>query len=723
MKNRLPGTFLLVLLAAAGPAAQTVTLRFVVTDSLTRAPLLGAAVRLETGGGIADEAGFVSVSNLTAGRHEAGFTLVGYQPKTLVIDAQQDDTLRVALVPMPGDLEEIIVQSSRTNSRVEDSPTKIEVLGREDMDEENGIRPGNVASILGDYSGIQIQATGLTSGNAVVRILGLAGRYTQVLRDGLPVYGGLAGDFGILQVQPLDLQQIELIKGPASTLFGGGAIAGIVNFISKEPATGRPERSLTLNQTTLGESNANLWLAGRGAHVGGTLFAGATRQNARDVDGDGFADLPRLRNLTLHPRAFFYFSKKSRLTLGLHFVGETRRGGDLVAVNNGATPEHIYREDNRTERLIGDLAYRFAQTPGGEWTAKAAFGVFRRRQELPDWRFDGRQDDWFSELAYRRTSGVWNWVAGLNYSGSAFRTGTLDSLLFDDFQRHTLGVFAQVTLHRADRFDAEAGLRLDRPGGFGVFALPAAALLYHLTPAFALRAGLGLGYATPSPLIEPDHGERDLRRVLPLPDGLRAERSAGGSLEWNFQRIFGEKWALSLNQQFFYTTVQGPFVTTPDADGNLAWSNADKPVTTRGVDNYLRLTYERVELYLGYTYALAKQTYDSAQPEVPLTPRHRAAGVLAVPLAKHWRTGIEASWNGRQVRDNGTRTPAYLFLAGMVGFHAGKLDLILNGENLLDYRQTRHERVVLPPLTQPAFVPLWAPVDGRVINLSATVRL
>ena len=83
--------------------------------------------------------------------------------------------------------------------------------------EESTLKPGNIASILGDVSGVQMQQSSATSGNTNVRIQGLDGRYTQILKDGMPLYGGYAGGFGVLTIPPLNLKQVELIKGP----FGG----------------------------------------------------------------------------------------------------------------------------------------------------------------------------------------------------------------------------------------------------------------------------------------------------------------------------------------------------------------------------------------------------------------------------------------------------------------------------------------------------------------------
>jgi len=719
-------SFLLLSLLSASlvVSAQSSVLHLLVRDATTAEPLVGVSIftQPQERGNTTDANGRADIPNLIGDTTRVRAQYLGYTSAyiTARLPPLPGDTLRFYLYPEQTDLETVIVQSTRTNSRVEDSPTKVEVLGREDMDEENNLKPNNVASILGDYSGIQIQQTGLSSGNAVVRIQGLAGRYTQLLRDGLPIYSGLSGDFGILQVQPLDLQQIELIKGSASTLFGGGAIAGVINFISKTPRT-QAEHSLTVNQTSLGETNATTWFSGKKKYWGYTFFGGASRQNARDVEGDGFTDIARLRTFTLHPRLFFYPNKNEQIAVGLTLTAEHRLGGDLLAVQNSASAAHPFFERNQTQRLIGDLQYRRSTAHGGEWTAKAALSDFRRGREVPGWQFAGRQQDWFGELAYRETeSKNFRWVAGLNYRGNAFEKGATDSLQFVDFQNHTPGAFAQAAFHRG-KLDAELGFRTDYHTRYGLFALPSAALLYRIHTSLSLRAGGGLGYATPSTLNSDDR-ETDLRRVRPLADDLRAERSLGGSVEWNYHRLFGERFAVTFNQQFFRTQFQRPLIEKSLPDGDVAWQSADKPTTTTGLDHYLRLTFEGTELYLGYTYQLAKQTFNTAQPWLPLTPRHRAAGVLAHDFGTHFRAGIEAAWTGRQLRDDGSQTIPYWFVASMAGYRARHFDVVLNCENLLDFRQNRHEKVVLPPFSNPVFVPLWAPVDGRAVNVAVVWR-
>jgi outer membrane receptor for ferrienterochelin and colicins len=109
------------------------------------------------------------------------------------------------------------------------------------------MRPANVSMLLHESTGMQVQQTSAVSGNASIRVQGLDGRYTQLLKDGYPNFGNFASGLSILEIPPLDLKQVEIIKGPASTLYGGGAIAGVVNFISKTPKE-KGEYNFILNQ-------------------------------------------------------------------------------------------------------------------------------------------------------------------------------------------------------------------------------------------------------------------------------------------------------------------------------------------------------------------------------------------------------------------------------------------------------------------------------------------
>src|SRR5690606_38064319 len=116
---------------------------------------------------------------------------------------------------------------------IDDEPTRVEVIAGEEMEEKINMDPSSISMVLNESTGIQVQQTSAASVNYTFRIQGLEGRFTQLLRDGFPLYSGYSGSLSINQIPPLDLKQIEVIKGSSSTLYGGGAIAGLINLISK----------------------------------------------------------------------------------------------------------------------------------------------------------------------------------------------------------------------------------------------------------------------------------------------------------------------------------------------------------------------------------------------------------------------------------------------------------------------------------------------------------
>ena len=118
--------------------------------------------------------------------------------------------------------EEVTVSATRTDRRLQDEPLRVEVIDREEIEEKALMTPGSVAMLLGETTGLRVQTVAPSLGAANVRIQGLRGRYAQLLADGLPLYGAGGDSLNLLQVPPLDLGQVEVIKGAASALVRPG---------------------------------------------------------------------------------------------------------------------------------------------------------------------------------------------------------------------------------------------------------------------------------------------------------------------------------------------------------------------------------------------------------------------------------------------------------------------------------------------------------------------
>ena len=696
-----------------------------VIDKAEGTPLNGVSIKIAgmNKGSISNEKGEFIFTNLAIGNIHLIVSHTGYEmvDTTIQFTGKNNGPLVISLIAAKEELEEvIIVSSSRTNSRIEDLPTKVEVLGAEEVKEENGIKPGNIASLLGDIAGIQIQQTNAATGNADMRIQGLQGKYTQILRDGMPLFGGYAGSFSILQIPPLDLQQIELVKGASSTLYGGGAIAGMLNLISKKPKLGKPEKSITLNFSSLKETNFNSFFSGRNENTGYTLYAGTTQQNEVDVDKDGFSDVPSVKSVFVHPRFFLYGKNNSTLTLGYTLNYEDRNGGDMAVVKGNPSPLHQFFIQNKTFRNTVDGVWEKKYSDGGMLTAKANYSLMNRDINTNVFGMKGKQGSWYSELAYTKKYSVHNIVMGINFNGENFTKQLPDSSLLPNDAFTTVGGFMQDDWKLNDVFTLQSGLRLDN-NKYGNFLLPRMSFMYKLNNKVTMRLGGGAGYKTPS-LFNAEMDERDYHYLQGFLPGIQSEKSIGYNYDINYKTRVNE-WELTLNQTIFYNEINHPIVYSSIKNGNLIqYTNQNNSISSKGAESYVQAMKAPYEIYLGYVYTDAKRNYNTYNPYLPLIAKHKFASVFAYEWSEDFKMGIESSYTGTQYLENGAKTEPYLFMAVMLRYTVGKAIFVLNCENLLDKRQNKNGSLVIPPLTNPSFPEIWAPIDGRVINLSMHLK-
>ncbi|CCH03634.1 Colicin I receptor (plasmid) [Fibrella aestuarina BUZ 2] len=725
-------------------AAHAQAVRLQVEDSLTRQPLVGATVRVESTpptGTATDATGQATLPTLKPGVTQLTVSLVGYKnyPLRLTLPLDRPDSLLlVRLAPAEAALDEVVVTATRTNRRIEDLPIKVEVLGQEDMDEEAAVVPGNVGSILGDISIIHVQRTSLTTGNQGIRMQGLDPKYTQILRDGLPLFEGFSGNLGVLQIPPLDLKQVEIVKGSASTLYGGGAIGGLLNLVSRRPGP-EPELTAVLNRSSLRETNLNAYYAQQwNPKIGMTLFSGYTDQPAIDVNGDGFADVPLIKQFTLHPRLFLTPTNGTRLNVGYTLVDEKRTGGDVAAIN-GTDAARTYVVGNNSLRHTVDatLDRQFTQT--NTLTARGTLSFFDRTQVDNGYRFAGRQLSGYAEVVDYLEHGPHAMVAGANLTLEQFRKGLSDSTQITDYTYQTLGIFVQDD-YTLGKVTFQGGLRLDYHNVFGTFFLPRLSMLVKPSTYWSIRTSIGTGYKTPNTFANLTGADArtslSYRYLLPINTGTRPERSLGLNMDIAYHGTIGEHLTVQLDQAFYYTTISNPVVAVTGsntATQTTVLQNAAYDIRSLGTDTYLRLEYDAVEFYLGYNHTSVRRTAPVRQGNditavgantfLPYSPRDKFSFTLAYSIPDQWRWGIETSWVGNQyLYDNG-RVPNYWFWAAAIERMFGKVSLVLNAENLFNVQQIQFGPVVTGPRNNPSIAPLWAPQEGRIVNLALRYKL
>lgn len=698
------------------------TLSFFVKDSLTGNPLFGAVVKVDKTsiGGAADFDGRLTLKNVPVGNYTFSANLIGYKKQELNITVPSPDSVIViSLASANETIEEVNIVSTRTNSRIEDLPIKVEVLGIDDMEEENGIKPGNVTSILGDLSIIHIQQTSQVNGNAAVRMQGLDGKYTQLLRDGLPLYEGFSGSFGVLQLPPLDLKQVEIIKGSVSTLYGGGAISGMINLISKAPADST-EASLTLNQSTLKESNVNAYYAKKLGKVGLSCFAGTTLQRAVDVNKDGFSDVPEITNTLIHPKIFFYLSDRTNLNIGLSSLYENRLGGDMQVITYRADSVHTYYERNKSNRNTVDVNFNTRITDKQTLTIKGTATLFNRLSDQSGFLFNGRQISTYSEANYLAQLKRHSLVGGVNFITEQFVKKESDSTAIHNYYYQTIGLFLQDGWQLHPKFLIEAGVRADRHNKYGWFILPRLAILYKPHNNLSIRLSSGEGYKTPN-IFTQQTLSGSFRNLLPIDNTVKAERSVGANADINYHTVLFNEVSMNINQAFYYTIIYNPIIATTSGQyANL--TNAAYNIQSKGTDTYIRFSWKHLELYVGYNHTIARH-YDGNKDFVLFSPQDKFSSTLAYEIENKWRFGIENSSVANQYINATQKARNYWFWAAMVEKKFKHFSIVLNCENLFDVRQSRFESIVIGSTSAPQFKGLYAPIDGRIVNLSVRVKL
>lgn len=693
-------------------------LKFRILDWETNQPLAGATASISpTIGDIADAIGLVTL-NLPNDQTmvKVTFSFVGYatQSREVKLPISTSEIVLIFLQTEEEEMEEVIVTTTRNSRSIEDIPTRIEFLGTEELEEKAVMRSDNIAMLLRESTGIQMQVTSPSSANQSIRIQGLDGRYTQLLKDGFPLFGGFSGGLSIMQIPPLDLKQVEVIKGSNSTLYGGGAIAGLVNLVSIQPEED-PRFKVMIDQTSAGGTTLNTFSASRNNQFGYSFFASGNRQNAYDPNSDNFSEIPNVRRLTLNPTFFYYPSDKSKLRLSLNGTFEDRLGGNLDAIDAERPSNTQYLQENMTRRLSYQVSYSRRWGAGNELVIKNSLLHFDRSIDQFNYAFAGEQWSTFSEATYSFGNEMSNWVLGLNVYSDEFKEG---ELINSDrsYDQLTGGVFVQHVSKLSNRFSVESGLRLDKNNDYGWFALPRLSLFYKPNTKLTYRLGGGFGYKTPTIFTE-DTERLSFRGLNSFNlEDLEAERSYGGNFDINYRTAIGSDWTFSLNQLFFYTRLNDPLVLVQNPVNNFFFENATGPVSSRGVESNMKLTYKDFKFFFNYALIDTRLEYEDQNDQKPLTAKHNIGAVLVYEEEGKWRLGLETYYTSQQLRSDLSETDDFWIVGFMALRKFSKISVYLNFENFTDTRQSRFERINLGASMTPELLDVWAPLEGFVVN-------
>jgi outer membrane receptor for ferrienterochelin and colicins len=712
---------MLTIIMCFSAKAQTSDIQIKVISESENEPLFGATVYLEKleKGAVTDFDGIATFNEIPNGEHIIIVSFLGFETLKTTIQIPSNSDLIFKLKSGGNELDEVVLQSSRSTRTVKKIPTRIEFIGVEELGEKAIMNPTNISMVLRESTGIQMQQTSLSSGSTNIRIQGLDGRYTQLLRDGFPLYGGFSSGLSILQIPPLDLQQFEIIKGSSSTLYGGGAIAGLINMVSKTPDE-EPALDIMLTQTQALGSTANVFYSKRNEKFGISLYGSGHYQKAYDPEDDGFSNLPKTKSISFNPKFFYYPSDKTTFWLGLNGTYDDRIGGDITKIESGENGIHQYTEENISKRLSSQAVYKTQIDSISSLSIKNSVSFFDRNLTIPDFNFDGKQTNTFTEITYQRETSKADWIFGANLYTSNFDEND-NATLQRDQTDITYGLFANNIYDLSDSWILETGLRADYNTDFGFFPLPRISLLYKNDNGFSSRIGGGLGYKIPDIFTE-EAEFINFENIIGIDkSSLKAERSYGVNLDFNYQTRLFETIGFSINQLFYVTAINNGLLLNSTNNGLFAFENATDEILSKGAETNIKFTYKDFRWFLNYALIDTKLNYLAGNPQKPLTAKHNAGSVLMYESDK-WRIGYETFYTGKQFLSNGTETTDFVTMGLLLMRNFKFGSAFVNFENFTDRRQSRFSPLVLPPHENPEFPEIYAPTDGFIFSVGIIIK-
>jgi len=613
-------------------------------------------------------------------------------------------------------VEKITVRASRLGRIVTESATRTEVINGEEIQEKALMRPGNISMLVAETGGVRVQTTSPTLGSANIKLQGLYGRYTQLLSDGLPLYGGQTASIGLLQIPPTDLANVEIIKGSASSLYGGSALGGVINLISRTPSDDF-EGEVLFNATSKNGQDITSYLAAPlTSDLSASITAGIHHQEEQDLDDDGWIDMAGYKRGSVRPRFYWQGENGANLYVTVGAMTEQRDGGtiDEAIVADGL--EYAQTQDT----LRTDVGFIYDQPLGEVMNINVRGSAMNQDHEhlFGIIQEDDSHKSYLIESSLSGYSDKTAWLVGIAHQSEKFDSDTFSEF---NYSYQVPGLFSQLDYEASDDVSMSLSARTDWHSEYGTQVSPRISLLYS-PENWTIRGAYGQGFFAPSPFIE-DIDEAGLSRLAPL-ENLEEERAATASIDISY--VLGTvETSLTLFASDIDNVTELEVIDGADESSNkqVRIVNAVGESEIRGAELLLRYRWQDIKFTGSYLYtdATKENNADFNRTPLALTPQHSAGLVVMWEEHGSHLLGFEAYYTGTQHLENNPyrkRSKPYWHLGLLGQITIGQVSFFVNAENLLNVRQTKEEPILLPEQAPSGrwTTDIWSRNDGFTVN-------
>lgn len=688
-----------------------------------------------------DENGTFIIEHIPAGSYELQISAVGFKKavKKVTVKAGETTYLEFTLKSSVLELDQIVVTGTMRQTYVKESPVKVQVVKSEQL--QQGRTSSNIMDLISSVNGLSTQLNCGVCGTNAIRINGVEGPNTAVLIDGMPIMGALASVYGLNGISPSIIDQVEVIKGPQSTLYGTQALGGVVNIITKNPAL-TPALSADVYAKSTEEGSINIAYSPKFGRFEGFVSGNILRlENYFDENGDNFNDLVKQSRVSLFGKGTLMGKNlEPRLNVATKFYSENRTGGLRQFSDNLRGSDQIYGESIYTNRFEFLTEYRPA---GFNQKLRINSAITYHDQDSyygTDW-YDAQQGVAFGQATWDQPIGEnFQLLAGTSIRYETYNDNTPATSDGTD-RRWIPGIFSQGELKTGD-FTFLGGLRVDHHSEHGYVTAPRLSAKFSPSDITTFRVSAGTGFRVVNVFTE-DHAALTGSRDVVFNEDLEPEESRSITASLEHIIAFGTN-PMTVSLDGFYTHFSNKIIPDYEQDPNLIiYENLDGFSVTRGFSvgleqNFttLPITYNAsvtiMDVYTeesGQRQALAYApeftgvfgaTYDINSVDISLGYNGNLVGPKRMPdnyTEDFGRSSISPAYSTHDLKI--TKEFTNVNSENGVGFEA-----YLSAENIFNYTQGSPLVDAGNPFG-PNFdtIYTWGPIIGRTFSIGARLNL
>ncbi len=531
-------------LLQSNPATSIIEGTVIDAETKETLPAVNVMVAHSNIGAATDKSGRYRIGNIPPGEVHLIVTMMGYKKenRTVTVEPDQKITVNFALESTVLEMGSVVITGTATPHLITDTPVRTEVIPRRSIERKQAT---NLAEALSFHTGIRVENNCQNCNFSQVRILGMGGKYSQILIDGDPVISSLASVYGLEHFPEEMVDQIEIVKGGGSALYGSGAVAGVINMITRRPITNQV-RIKYLGHSTKGQPDQHVGAVAETVNDTGTsgayVFGSFRKRAPYDHNGDGFSELGELKHESMGLKWYYKPFEESEFLASFHRIHEERRGG-----NKFGRPVHEADIAEWIEHWRSGGTVRWQHRPYLLFDYKIYYSFsFENRTSYYGGRDGDSPEDQLEALNYYgRTKNPLHiggfqanyharkhlLTAGVQHKSDDIMDKTAAETPYHlDKVYTTTGLFLQDNLHvgHQEKFEFVIGARLDKHSELAEWILsPRFIAKFNAGKGFLLRAAYSTGFKPPQTYNEDLHlcgVEGDQRIIRNAPD-LKEERS------------------------------------------------------------------------------------------------------------------------------------------------------------------------------------------------------